>query len=663
MSRIAILLGRRKKELALFAYCLLICFFILTPIFGLTLLETAIAACFTALIFAIPGFFKLRIRVQFVLSLLVIGALAFLTLFVSWLLPTIALLHRFVFRALLLFLFSVIQIILFFLYRALSAKPGIHMTLTLCATIAASMLQPDLGGAAVAFAILLVAGLATRFFIFPPKRYPRAAIPLFIVLVLLVMSLAFYATLMQKTQNETGLLQRNLLYFGFNDKLTIQSEYSFSRELLFFAKLDRTKLLKATVYPYYTQEEGFFNGGRQFLTYPRLLPDSSWRLPDPTKIDGAERRKKFTALIYNIALEQDFMFGAHEVYELIPFEKDPESPFANVFEEHSLTYDAGIPLNATFDKLSPSEKELYTRTNLTDKEMIDFLEKFRPEIQSPVMAIPYFYFWFRNNNFLYSLTSSKDSGFKGIKTFLMKTKKGYCSHYAYSYALMLRYYGVPCQVVGGFMPMTDNKILDFFKFYDFNAHTWVEVWTDQLGWIDIDPTVDKKADDEVLPFQMPNSGSESKYLEYLLKSQNTLKPKKKPPLVNKNDVTPETQPAPLPLPPVWLVVFIIAVIALCWFFRMWLLFFALSFHARGAQYLSIILYRSLIRKSGRTFETLEEFRRSDPDLETKLAPFAATYYSIHFARVPAGRFTRKAFLSYLAGMKRIGEMHNASVKK
>jgi len=67
-------------------------------------------------------------------------------------------------------------------------------------------------------------------------------------------------------------------------------------------------------------------------------------------------------------------------------------------------------------------------------------------------------------------------------------RNGYCEQYATSMALMARALGVPSRVVLGFAPgkemLNDNTVL----IQDKNAHSWVEIWIPQFGWMMFDPT-------------------------------------------------------------------------------------------------------------------------------------------------------------------------------
>jgi MYXO-CTERM domain-containing protein len=55
-------------------------------------------------------------------------------------------------------------------------------------------------------------------------------------------------------------------------------------------------------------------------------------------------------------------------------------------------------------------------------------------------------------------------------------------------ALMLRMSGIPARVVSGFSPGSFNKDSGEYRVRDLDAHSWVEVFFNDIGWVTFDPT-------------------------------------------------------------------------------------------------------------------------------------------------------------------------------
>jgi transglutaminase-like putative cysteine protease len=72
--------------------------------------------------------------------------------------------------------------------------------------------------------------------------------------------------------------------------------------------------------------------------------------------------------------------------------------------------------------------------------------------------------------------------------FLFDTKSGYCQHFSGAMALLLRMGGIPTRVVTGFSPGGYSKSKRAWIVRDTDAHSWVEGWFDEWGWVTFDPT-------------------------------------------------------------------------------------------------------------------------------------------------------------------------------
>jgi hypothetical protein len=92
----------------------------------------------------------------------------------------------------------------------------------------------------------------------------------------------------------------------------------------------------------------------------------------------------------------------------------------------------------------------------------------------------------RDNGFIYSLSTAPGTSDDDLVNFL-DLKAGYCEQYAGAMAVMVRAAGVPARVVLGYTPgqvQDDRRRLITTD----DAHAWVEVYFDGLGWVPFDPT-------------------------------------------------------------------------------------------------------------------------------------------------------------------------------
>ena len=89
--------------------------------------------------------------------------------------------------------------------------------------------------------------------------------------------------------------------------------------------------------------------------------------------------------------------------------------------------------------------------------------------------------------------STVDASLDGVENFLINTKEGYCVQFASAVTLILRELGVPARYVEGYIADEIERVSreDFvYGGYvrDYNAHAWVEVWYDGVGWIQYETT-------------------------------------------------------------------------------------------------------------------------------------------------------------------------------
>lgn len=94
---------------------------------------------------------------------------------------------------------------------------------------------------------------------------------------------------------------------------------------------------------------------------------------------------------------------------------------------------------------------------------------------------------FRTEPFYYTL-SPPLLGTHSVDEFLFDTRRGFCEHYAGSFAFVMRAAGVPTRVVLGYMGGELNPIGDYMIVRQSDAHAWVEVFLQDEGWVRVDPT-------------------------------------------------------------------------------------------------------------------------------------------------------------------------------
>jgi transglutaminase-like putative cysteine protease len=84
-------------------------------------------------------------------------------------------------------------------------------------------------------------------------------------------------------------------------------------------------------------------------------------------------------------------------------------------------------------------------------------------------------------------TNPPRAGSFPLVDFLLRSRAGYCQHFAGAAALLLRLAGVPTRVVAGFatgVRQRDGR----FTVRDVDAHVWIEAYFQGYGWVALNPT-------------------------------------------------------------------------------------------------------------------------------------------------------------------------------
>jgi len=93
-----------------------------------------------------------------------------------------------------------------------------------------------------------------------------------------------------------------------------------------------------------------------------------------------------------------------------------------------------------------------------------------------------------SKNLEYTLDLRRDSGIDPLDDFLFFHRAGNCEYFAASMAILLRVVGVPARVVNGFQRGEWNEVGRFYTVRQRDAHSWVEVFFPEVGWVTFDPT-------------------------------------------------------------------------------------------------------------------------------------------------------------------------------
>lgn len=159
-------------------------------------------------------------------------------------------------------------------------------------------------------------------------------------------------------------------------------------------------------------------------------------------------------------------------------------------DERSIKYEVLLsPRGApAFQRLHAADRARYLAlpSNLSDR-IRELAEEWTRGLSSPLekaRAIEAHL----SSEYRYDLASPSGRDPQPLEHFLFESKRGHCEFYSTAMAILLRTLGIPTRNVTGFIGGTYNRFGRFYAVRQGDAHTWVEVYLDGLGWMTFDPT-------------------------------------------------------------------------------------------------------------------------------------------------------------------------------
>lgn len=101
--------------------------------------------------------------------------------------------------------------------------------------------------------------------------------------------------------------------------------------------------------------------------------------------------------------------------------------------------------------------------------------------------------WLRTQ-FSYTLDLPSSRAEATLEGFLFRRRAGHCEYFSTAMAVLLRARGIPARNVNGFLGGEWNAGAGYLAVTGDRAHSWVEVWFPEWGWVPFDPTPAGTAD-------------------------------------------------------------------------------------------------------------------------------------------------------------------------
>jgi transglutaminase-like putative cysteine protease len=204
-------------------------------------------------------------------------------------------------------------------------------------------------------------------------------------------------------------------------------------------------------------------------------------------------------VIYARPLEVPVLFGLHPIMSIRP--RSAIAPFRDehgdvlyagrgVAPVYSVTSRAGRPspaaLRQAADALPPGGNAFLQLPTLGRRvhELADSLAATADNRYDRAVAVER---WF-HRSFEYTLELPRNPREATLEHFLFERRAGHCEYFSTGMVVLLRAMGIPARNVNGFAGGVWNDFGNYLTVTQNEAHSWVEVWFDGVGWVPFDPT-------------------------------------------------------------------------------------------------------------------------------------------------------------------------------
>lgn len=98
------------------------------------------------------------------------------------------------------------------------------------------------------------------------------------------------------------------------------------------------------------------------------------------------------------------------------------------------------------------------------------------------------------SNYAYTLEQPDVGRVAPLEAFLFEKKRGHCEYFSSAMTIMLRTLGIRARNVTGFVGGRYNNYGDYYAVRQGDAHSWVEAYIPERGWVTFDPTPPSRAE-------------------------------------------------------------------------------------------------------------------------------------------------------------------------
>ena len=209
-----------------------------------------------------------------------------------------------------------------------------------------------------------------------------------------------------------------------------------------------------------------------------------------TAPNGAQRSVKITTRAMHDVLYLPYgTYGVGYGNTISVSEKKGQVENAGPWRGYNVKYRQQPAYSDRWQLPSEDAPSAYTQLPETTRESAEaYLARELPSLPSGVWSRAQAIVEHVSGSAVYSLKTPKmPNGTKDFALwFLEESDSGYCIHFATAATVLLRAAGIPCRYVTGYLVYAQaNRTVEV---ENRNAHAWVEVFIDDVGWVPLEPT-------------------------------------------------------------------------------------------------------------------------------------------------------------------------------
>jgi transglutaminase-like putative cysteine protease len=228
--------------------------------------------------------------------------------------------------------------------------------------------------------------------------------------------------------------------------------------------------------------------------------DGRFVLPPPAGVRRTTPRRIFyRVLMEPVGMNVFFLAGATESLEGFyghlamddggaVFDLDPEHPVSRYRASADIEQPVAGDLRSTAGAAYPPDVvSSYLQLPALDRRIPQLAQQITASASNNYDKARALETYLRTH-FGYTLQLSRTVPHDPLADFLFERKQGHCEYFASSMAVMLRTLGIPSRVVNGFRTGEFNDLTSQYVVRASNAHSWVEAYFPNYGWVEFDPT-------------------------------------------------------------------------------------------------------------------------------------------------------------------------------